>query len=168
MYTGNLVTAASPGGPQLNSDLAGFANVVLFDNGTNGDAFGFDGVWSGIYNVPDLGLSIAGGKLYGQAVLNSVISSNGPLQSVVSFAIDAVRPNIETINFTTNRTSYNGVMYLSSLSQGTTTPNPNNAQGRFDITVNKRGTQVDIVINSSVPKQLSTLIIPPSATNPSG
>jgi flagellar hook assembly protein FlgD len=172
IYSGSLVTASGPSGAQLNVDLGGFDNLVLADDGAGSDINFDDGVWTGTYNVPDLGYAVANGKFFGQAIAGGQVASNAPFQSVESFSLDAIRPSIDSYAFKTNKDNYNGLMYISSLSQGTSNFNPTNAQGRFDLIVNKRNVVVDITLSSGldpmVSKSLPSLVIPANATSQTG
>lgn len=171
VYAGTLIRATTPGSPQMTVDLGSFDNILLSDNGAPSapwDNTAGDGLWTGVYNVPELGYSVVNAKFFGQCVVNNLTASNGPYQSVPSFSIDGVRPQITTIAFTTNKSNYLGVMYLAKSSQGFSNADPTNSEGRFDVEVNKTGSIVDIVINSPIPKALPAMVIPASAATPTG
>jgi flagellar hook assembly protein FlgD len=161
IYTGVPVTGGSAGAPNVTANLGTFGNVVLNDIGTTPDAGTGDGVWTAAYTIPDLGMNITGSRVYGRAHYNGLSASNDFFQSPGTLTIDAVRPEINSVLFTVPaRPNYNNVLYLSALCQGTSIPHPTNAQGRYDVVVNKNNTVVDITIGTSPVKILPPIIIP--------
>jgi flagellar hook assembly protein FlgD len=165
IYTGNL---AVNGGPYVNSaDLGAFGSVVLHDDGTLGDTGLSDGIWSGVYSVPDLGMVVSGSRLYGHAYNSSIVAVNDAFQSPQTLSVDALRPALNSVNFTVpSKPNYNNVLYLSALSQGTTSAQQTNTLGRFDVVVNKVDTVVDVTIYNGAGvavKNLPSMIVPPGS-----
>ncbi len=168
-YTGTVINGATSGA-QITADLGSFASLQLRDDGLGSDVGGFqNGVWSQLYTVPDLGYSISNSRIFGGALLSSVLAGNAPFQSVVSFSLDGIRPDIKTMAFSTSKSNYNGILYISASSMGTTANSPTNAIGRFDIETNKRGCIVDIeIVTAPSNKKLPPIFIPPTAANQNG
>jgi hypothetical protein len=163
VYAGTLITGFTGGAPAMNVDLGHFGNIVLADAGGSG-------VWSGVYNVPDLEFAVSGGRFFGDATVSGIEADNAPFQSAMSFSIDGVLPAIQVVQFTTSQPNYNGMMYIARSSQGNSTPNPTNSQGTFNVQVNKKNTFVDITIAdpSTANKNLPTLVVPASSLNTNG
>lgn len=174
---GALVTNLSAGLKTVYADLGAFAKVQLYDDGSHGDGLSGDGVWTGVYNVPDLGFVISGAHFFGVAGVNQSFAGNSPFQSPQSVDIDALRPAINTYQFSTNKPNYNGILYISGACQDTSCleggvdRSSTNAQGRFDFTVNKRGSVVAVDIKDgfgTLKRSLPRVTIPPSASNLNG
>jgi flagellar hook assembly protein FlgD len=169
-YTGSLVVGGAFGS-QFSVNIGAFGNLALHDDGAfavDGDLAAGDGLWTGLYNVPDLGYTVTNGNFFGFVQSNGV--ANDPTaassRSTVTFNIDGVRPQIVTHSVTFRRTNYNGLMYISSLSEGTNTPETTNDQARFNLVVNTTNVAVDIAINTPAGVvNLPTLTIPSSATS---
>jgi hypothetical protein len=167
-YTGTLITY-NPGISQSEYvDLGSFDSIVLNDQGGNGDAAFGDGLWSGTYFVRALGFAVSSGHLFGNVSVNNVLASNAPFQSGATFSLDGVRPSIDHFQWSTNDPNYSDMLYLSSLCQGTTAPQPTNGFGRFDVTTNKTGVNVQITIDTPTPKVLPPIVIPSGAVSPTG
>jgi flagellar hook assembly protein FlgD len=169
-YTGSLVQGGAFSS-QFSVNIGAFGSLALHDDGafaTDGDLTGSDDLWTGIYNVPDLGYTVTNGNFFGFVESNAVANdSTAPTsRSVVTFNIDGIRPQIVTHSITFRRTNYNGLMYISALSEGTTNPEPANDQARFNLVVNVTNVAVDIVIATGAGNvALPTLTIPSSATS---
>jgi hypothetical protein len=165
-YLGTLVTGTSG---SLYADLGTFDSIALADTGPPSvDAIPNDGVWTGLYNVRDLGFAVTNAKVFGQAVVSGELASNAPYQSIAGFDMDALRPAIDWHRISTGNPDYKGLLYLSSQSQGLPIANPanfrnTNDSARFDLTVNKRGVVVDITVGTTPPKQLPPVVVPSGA-----
>jgi hypothetical protein len=165
VYTGSKVIGAS--GASAYVDIASFDSVPVNDSGLNGDTNNGDGVFTGQYFVTDLNFVIESGRLYGWTSLAGD-SGTSPFTSAMPISIDALRPKIDAYLPTTDKQLYNGMLYVSSLSVGSSTATDTNGHYRLDITVNKRNTIVDVVVGSAVPAVLPPLIVPSGATNLNG
>jgi flagellar hook assembly protein FlgD len=158
VYTGALIGG---NGAVVQAELGTFGTVVLNDNGASPDGSSNDFVYSGQYTVPNLLETYTGVRVYGHAQFNGNVATNDLFPSPGTFSLDGLLPALTNVLFTVpNKPNYNNVMYLSGNCQGGTVPDPTNSQGRFDITVNKVNTTVDITIQTVPPKSLPSIIIP--------
>jgi hypothetical protein len=166
-YTGNLINNLTAGASEY-VDLGSFDSVVLNDQGGNGDALAGDGLWAGSYFVRALGFTITNGHLFGNVSVSNVLATNAPFQGSTTFNLDGIRPSIDHVQWSTNDPNYSDMLYLSSLCQNTSTPQPTNGFGRFDVTTNKTGVNVQITIHTPTQKPLPPIVIPSGAVSPTG
>ena len=172
LYFGTLMQGGS--GSQASVDIANFDNLVLGDAGSGGDAIPSDGIWTGVYNVHDLGQIVSGAHVYGHDLIAGAPASNDGFSSPKTLDLDMLRPDIKNVAFSTNKINYSGIMYVSNFSQGKNAllpvnVDPTNAQGRFDLEVNKRDTVVDVeIVAPGGNKDLSPLIFPAQAASLNG
>ncbi len=162
---GNVLNGLSAPAPTVIADIGAFGIVVLKDQGgiggAQGDALAYDQIWSGVYYVPDLGMTVTDARIYGHAEYNGLIATNDDFVGPISMNIDGLRPSINTVNFTVPaKPNYNNVLYLSANSQGTTGAAQTNTIGRFDVTANKVDTILDIQILSTPPRSLPSVVVP--------
>jgi len=172
IYTGTLVTGASLGA-QVSVDIGQFDTQLLYDNASNGDTAAGDGIWTCRYTVPNIGYMTTGTHFFGHCLIAGLPASNDPLQSSESTNFDMLQPAITSVAFTTNKSNYNGDLYLSSLCEGLSAANPaniqpTNAEGRWDFVVNKLNTTVDIVVGTPAVKHLPSYVVPQGATTLAG
>lgn len=165
VYLGALLNGLTNPAPTVTADLGGFGDVVLKDQGSiggaQGDAQQYDGIWSGVFDVPDLGMIVTSSRIYGHVTYNGLVATNDAYQSPLAFDLDGLRPSLNTINFSVpSKPNYNNVLYLSASSQGTTSAAPTNTLGRFDVSVNKINTIVDITIETTPPRSLPSVVVP--------
>jgi flagellar hook assembly protein FlgD len=158
-YTGTLVTPSNTPGASGFVDIARIDSVPVSDPG--------NGVWSGVYFVTNLGLQIQSGLLYGTMIVGG-LPGNSPFPSATAINIDGLLPAFGTVQFATTKPLYKGLLYIGASCVGTTVPALDNGQGRFNVTVNKRDTFVDVHVLTSPPTDLSSLVIPDGATTLSG
>jgi hypothetical protein len=178
VYTGTLVSN-STAQAELTVLVGQFAQVVLYDNSSNGDQHTNDGIWTGQFVVPNNGTVVTNANFYGDCAVGGTIASNQNFQSSQTVSFDMELPAILTVSQSTTKSNYNGDLYLSSLCQGLSAANPanaqsDNAQAQFNFTVNKPNTTVNITIGPGsgawplVAKQLPAFIIPNGATTLNG
>jgi|GEM_PF-6719392 len=174
VYTGSLVNNATAGAG-FTVEVGQFAQAVLYDNGSNGDLLSGDGIWTGQFTVPNNNTVVTNANFYGSCQVAGVLALNQNFQSAQTQSFDMELPAILSEFITTSNTTYDGDLYLSSLSQGLSATNPanvqaTNTQARFNFTVNKPNTVVDITIGNpggawplATPKQLPSFVIPNGA-----
>ena len=46
-------------------------------------------------------------------LLGGILAANAPFQSVVTFNLDGIRPDIKTISFTSSNSNYNGMVAVA-------------------------------------------------------
>ncbi len=181
VYTGALITGSSIPAPIMNVDIGNFQNVALRDDGLAedqptglpeipGNSTSSDGIWRGAWFVTELGFTVTDAGLFGHAVYNGQASSNETFASPQTLDVDGILPTFQSINFTTTKVGYSGVLYLSKLSVGYTTGQTSNGQARIDFVVNKADTYVDIVVRipSSSDRYLQTYYFPANTSTLTG
>lgn len=155
-----------PGSPQMWSVLAGITQP-LNDAGTDADTGGSgDGLWRGNLVITDQDRLFQNVQVNVQGVFNGVQSAFKLSENTIN--IDAQLPHIDSFSFTTNKANYNGILYLSALSQGTSSAQPTSALGTFSATTNKNGCVVTVTVNSTSPKVLPPIAIGDTAGNRTG
>lgn len=160
---GTKVVGTGPGAPQMWAQVA-LVKEQLYDNGQGADFGGSgDGLWRGAYVVTDLDRKFQNALIYVDGQYNGVNANT--TASTVGVNIDAQLPKIINYAFTTNKTNYNGVLYLNRNSQGTGTAYPTNGLETFTVTTNKNGCNVTAQIATAVPKTLPPIVVPANATN---
>jgi hypothetical protein len=164
-YTGTLIVGGVlvSGAPQAWASVAQIT-TALNDSGTGAD-FGAagDGLWRGSFTVTDMDRIFQNAIVYGYGTDFGV--SSDPVAGSSLINIDAQLPRIDQYNFSTNKVNYNGVLYLSALSQGTNVAQPTNALGSFSVTTNKNGTNVTVSIDTDQSGGVSPAdkVLPPIA-----
>jgi len=178
VYTGTLVSN-STSQAELTVTVGQFAQVVVYDNASNGDLHTNDGIWTGQFTVPNNGTEVTSANFYGSCTVAGTVAANQNFQSSQTVSFDMELPQILTYSYSTTKSNYNGDLYLSSLCQTKSAANPaniqsDNAQAQFNFTVNKPNTTVNITIGPGngtwplVAKQLPPFIIPNGATSLNG
>ncbi|HTB23430.1 MAG TPA: choice-of-anchor X domain-containing protein [bacterium] len=176
-YVGTLITGATAG-TQVTVDVGQFAQLSLFDNGLNSDHTANDGIWTGLFTVPNNGTEVTNANFYGFFEVADTASSNQDFQSIKTCSFDMKLPEIVLESSSTTNSNYNGDLYLSTLCQGWSAANPANviassAQAQFNFTVNKPNTIVDVSISSNgswsmVTKNLPSYIFANNAASLAG
>ena len=172
LFSGTPVVAGASNASSV--EIGDFDNLSLNDSAVGGDAVIGDGIWSGTYNVRDLGQIVKGAHVYSHILVAGVPVANDGFTSPKTMDLDMLRPEIKNVAFSTNKLNYSGVMYLSNFSQGknslvSANVDPTNAQGRFDLEVNKRDTVVDVeIVVPAANRHLGSLIFPAQAASLNG
>src|SRR5665213_3219931 len=116
VYTGSLVNNATAGAG-FTVEVGQFAQAVLYDNGSNGDLLSGDGIWTGQFTVPNNNTVVTNANFYGSCQVAGVLALNQNFQSAQTQSFDMELPAILSEFITTSNTTYDGDLYLSSLSQ---------------------------------------------------
>ncbi len=77
-----------------------------------GDGVSGDGIYSGVYTVPDLGYVVTGARIFGHVLESNVPATNDGFQSPQTISLDILRPAISTYSFSTNRADIRRISFI--------------------------------------------------------